>query len=407
MIHISAAPESIDSNISLPIQTQPHHGSTYIDTLSFLSYRRWYFMLLVLRTPRIVRLIQASGIVHLWLTAADKIFLYTRNRKLAKMKGEGEFKNIKYDCDSEAMQDPPAAKATTSLKSSLKGNAPQFQSSSKKLDKMSRFIQNREQQSSQPISEVRSQHRPNVKNSQSGLNRNAFDYLDTKLYKRAKKKKSSQVGKEMHELTVKHVALGCIIAIIVTALFTNHEKETYMASTILAMHGTLSSVQAKYGNDTSILTKSFNMIDLEDVNIISYEYGNSILLPKSNNDLREREKVTYHVQCDAREEESCYGYEESVGTFEISFWSHQMAVYTLLLVIFIVIMWYVAVSSFAGPIAALVIIPIERMIRILNMLVDDPLGYQRTPKYRQFVQESEDTEQHSKWKKANLEGMET
>jgi hypothetical protein len=41
------------------------------------------------------------------------------------------------------------------------------------------------------------------------------------------------------------------------------------------------------------------------------------------------------------------------------------------------------------------------------MLVDDPLGYQRTPKYRQFVQESEDTEQHSKWKKANLEGMET
>jgi hypothetical protein len=84
-----------------------------------------------------------------------------------------------------------------------------------------------------------------------------------------------------------------------------------------------------------------------------------------------------------------------------------MAVYTLLLVIFIVIMWYVAVSSFAGPIAALVIIPIERMIRILNMLVDDPLGYQRTPKYRQFVQESEDTELHSKWKKANLEGMET
>ena len=337
----------------------------------------------------------------------DKISLFVRNRKLAKMDEVDKVDASKIEGDAEPSQTPPAVEPASLPKYNLKGSAPQVQSSSKKLDNMSRFIQNRDQKSSEP-SKARSQHRSNVQSLQSGLNGNAFDYIDTKIYKKARRKTSSQVGKEMHELTVKHVALGCMLTIIVTAVFTNHEKETFMASSMLAMHGTLSSVKGRYGSDTGVLTTVFNMVNLEDdFRFISFKHGNNTLLSKSDNNLRERQKVTYFVKCDDQGKESCDGYEESIGIFDISFFSCQLAAYTLLLVIFIVIFWYVAVSSFAGPIIALVIIPIERMIKILNMLVEDPLGYQRTPKYREFVEERENIEQYSKWKKKNLEGMET
>jgi hypothetical protein len=49
----------------------------------------------------------------------------------------------------------------------------------------------------------------------------------------------------------------------------------------------------------------------------------------------------------------------------------------------------------------------ERMIKILNMLVKDPLGYQNSHKYRKFAEECDEIDKHSKWKRENLEGMET
>jgi hypothetical protein len=171
------------------------------------------------------------------------------------------------------------------------------------------------------------------------------------------------------------------------------------------MHGTLTSVKDMSGDE--YLDKAFNMVNLEsEFNLISYRIGNNTLLDTSDNSLREREILEIIVSCDTYVDD-CDGYEVSVGVFDARFRFVQLAIYTILLLIFIMITWYIAVSSFAGPITVLIIIPIERMIKILNMLVADPFGYQRSQKYRQFIEEGEDIDQYSKWKKGNLAGMET
>jgi len=291
-------------------------------------------------------------------------------------------------------------KIETNNVNNLKASATHIPST-KKLDKMSRFIQNRDQNPTRIEPSSTRSHR-----TSSGLHRNAFDYiLDAKVYKRYKKRGKTQVGTEMHALTVKNVALGTMVAIMLTTVLTNHERATYMNSSMLTMHGTLTSVKNMSGDE--YLDKAFNMVNLEsDFNLISYRIGNNTLLDTSDNSLREREILEIIVSCDSYVDD-CDGYEDSVGVFDARFWFYQLAIYTILLLIFIMITWYIAVSSFAGPITVLIIIPIERMIKILNMLVADPFGYQRSQKYRQFIEEGEDIDQYSKWKKGNLSGMET
>lgn len=250
---------------------------------------------------------------------------------------------------------------------------------------------------------------------QSGLNTDAFDYVNTISFSRSSRTKSSHVGKEMHELTVKRVALGCMIAFIVTALFTNYEKPLYLSLGITTMHSTLFTMKAKYGDQ--YLPTVFNMIDLNDGwDVYYYRFGNITLLGNAGDDLREREKLRIVVQtCEEAivdKHTRDYTYENcttdaSVSMINIKSWNHHLAGYTLLSVLFIMCIWYAAVACFAGPITALIIIPIERMIKILNMLVKDPLGYQNSKKYMHFVEECEEIDRYSKWQKENLEGMET
>lgn len=49
----------------------------------------------------------------------------------------------------------------------------------------------------------------------------------------------------------------------------------------------------------------------------------------------------------------------------------------LVTTLFILIVWIIAVTAFAGPVMTLVVEPIERMVMLLSMLMKDPLGYQK------------------------------
>ena len=42
------------------------------------------------------------------------------------------------------------------------------------------------------------------------------------------------------------------------------------------------------------------------------------------------------------------------------------------------------------------------MVRLLSMLMKDPLGYANTKEYRNFMQEEEDFDEHSMWGKEVL-----
>jgi hypothetical protein len=54
-----------------------------------------------------------------------------------------------------------------------------------------------------------------------------------------------------------------------------------------------------------------------------------------------------------------------------------------------------------------VVDPIERMIRLLDMLMRDPLGYATTKEFRIFMQEEDYFSENSLWGKDVLSGMET
>lgn len=51
-----------------------------------------------------------------------------------------------------------------------------------------------------------------------------------------------------------------------------------------------------------------------------------------------------------------------------------------------------------------VVEPIERMVRLLSMLMKDPLGYQDSPQYHQLKKEGEEAADESIWGKDVLKG---
>jgi class 3 adenylate cyclase len=75
--------------------------------------------------------------------------------------------------------------------------------------------------------------------------------------------------------------------------------------------------------------------------------------------------------------------------------------------IFVLLIWFFGVASFAGPIMTFVIIPIERMVRLLGMLMMDPLGYQSNLRFKKFLAEEDQIVKKSQWTREVLKGMET
>jgi hypothetical protein len=52
-----------------------------------------------------------------------------------------------------------------------------------------------------------------------------------------------------------------------------------------------------------------------------------------------------------------------------------------------------------------VVEPIERMVRMLSMLMKDPLGYSETSEYKNLVREEDGTANEWYWTKEMIRGM--
>lgn len=119
------------------------------------------------------------------------------------------------------------------------------------------------------------------------------------------------------------------------------------------------------------------------------------------NDLRDREILSIRVSVEGSD---VYTH----GLFDNSQWTKDDAKVELVTTILILIVWVLAVASFAGPVMTLVVEPIERMVRLLSMLMKDPLGYSSSPQYRELKQEDDEVAFKSiMWPKEVLKGMET
>lgn len=83
------------------------------------------------------------------------------------------------------------------------------------------------------------------------------------------------------------------------------------------------------------------------------------------------------------------------------------AIWWSIVSLFVMFAWMWGSISLVAPVFTLVFIPIGRMIRLFSMLTEDPLGYQMSDTYKDFVTEEHDIVKYSWWEKDVLEGMET
>jgi len=236
-------------------------------------------------------------------------------------------------------------------------------------------------------------------------------------------KDQSQVGSAMRELTGQRVAVGIIVALLLTVIFTYSEQDFTPVSAMVMLHGLsnkefaaraldatrLSAIPNLYQYETYNETDSTddytkNYVDL-DVSTIKCSLPGVKVRSSSNltDMLRPRERLTVVVKT-LKNDEVVY---KTTGYFCMREHQQGVAITAILSTVFILLIWLVGVTAFAGPVMVLVVIPIDRLIRIISLLTKDPLGYESSAKYKALKREEEEMSQKLWWTKEVLEGMET
>jgi len=222
----------------------------------------------------------------------------------------------------------------------------------------------------------------------------------------SRRRPESQVGSAMRELTGQRVAIGIIVALILTVLFTYSENDATRASTMIVLHTQTQNEQ--FANASLEAARSSSIPEL-------YEYiytnGTRQYFEASYDpdDLRDRERLRITI---SQEKSDLITNLNKIPTNTTGFFVYKSerrgaARVELFSTIFILLVWFLGVGAFAGPVMTLVVIPIERMVRLLGMLMLDPLGYQSTPKYKKFDAEADELTKNTRWTKEVLKGMET
>ena len=209
----------------------------------------------------------------------------------------------------------------------------------------------------------------------------------------------SQVGSAMRELTGQRVAIGIALALVMTVLLTYTEHSATRPSTMIVLHA--QTENSKFADLSLQVARESSIPDLF---YYALANGENRSFPLDGGldpekDLRSREKLRIAV-LDTRGN-------VTTGYFSFKEETMEKAWVSLCCTFFVLFVWFFGVTSFAGPVMVLVVKPIERMVRLLEMLMHDPLGYQNTFRYRRFVSEEDQITRNTHWTKEVLKGMET
>ena len=224
---------------------------------------------------------------------------------------------------------------------------------------------------------------------------NNADHFD----KNRRGRNESQVGSAMRELTGQRVAFGIIVSLVLTVLFTYSEDNSTRQVTMMVLHRQTSF--PKFANRSLYAARNSSVPDL-----YKYDFGDNRPIAtfevqdEISSGLRNREILRISVT------DSTRGH-KTTGWFAYRNERREQALLELLATIFIILIWLFGVTAFAGPVMILVVLPIERMVRLLGMLMLDPLGYQSTSRYQKFVAEENFLTKNTRWTKEVLKGMET
>ena len=210
----------------------------------------------------------------------------------------------------------------------------------------------------------------------------------------------SQVRSDMRQSTGKRVAVGTLLILFFTVLCTYVERTTTESKIMIVLH-----TQTK---TPSYIERSLRAAVTSSVPTL-YEYSPAVeantYYPNPDfdgTDLTPRNKLKITVT-----EKSVNIGGTSIGLFDNSRSVRQEAIVDLIATICIILFWFAGVVSFSGPVATLVITPVEQMLRLLGMLSLNPLGYQSTPMYKNFLRDEELIGKNSRWSSDVLKGMET
>lgn len=212
-----------------------------------------------------------------------------------------------------------------------------------------------------------------------------------------KRRNESQVGTKMRELTGQRVAFGIILALFFSVFFTYIEKDTTRPLTMIILHQQTSNpLFADKALEAARASSIPDLILYQYANgtIESYDVVDEISNPEA---LRPREKLRITIEDNV----------VTSGVFTLRNERREEAIVSIISTLFILLVWFFGVTSFAGPVMVLVVVPIERMVRLLGMLMVDPLGYQSTSRYKRFVDEENELTKNTRWTKEILKGMET
>ncbi|KAL3921868.1 MAG: hypothetical protein SGILL_002519 [Bacillariaceae sp.] len=215
---------------------------------------------------------------------------------------------------------------------------------------------------------------------------------ESRFQSQAGKGRESQVGSDMRELTGQRVAIGTLLALICTVLFTYTEASTTWPTAMVVLHE-----QTMYSDFQAQAVSVAVNTTLPELYMYQPADGSSIDIADDSN-LRERDKLVITVTGSTG---------TSTGWFDFRSATQQAATVDIVATIFILVFWFFGVTAFSGPVMLLVITPIERMVRLLGMLMMDPLGYQSTARFQRFMHEEDDIIKNTRWTKDVLKGMET
>jgi hypothetical protein len=210
----------------------------------------------------------------------------------------------------------------------------------------------------------------------------------------------SRVGASLREMTAKNVAIFMMITFLVTYIFSatvQWSGDTTMVRTMVALHAQTQSTNPLFNAKALEVARNRSIPYLYnytfgDGNTVTFDMGYDV------SNLRPKDFFVVNVT-------STTG--STQAYFIIEKYNDWESYYLIILLACVILVWLWGVVGLVTPVMTLVVVPIERMIRLLSMLTQDPLGYQMSKDYKKFAEEEDDVVNSSWWEKDVLEGMET
>ena len=251
-----------------------------------------------------------------------------------------------------------------------------------------------------------------------------------------RQKSQRKIGIAMNDITMSRIALGIVISVTLTVLFTYHEIDSTFLKTMTVLHTTMVSLSEEFCSERSSViqtqiavanwarkTSTPNFYDFSFTNA-NCTYDHRIFYNETSNtfqevtktsgadvDFREKHILEVHIcgreQVPSHDKFKCEGSIQSTGMFDQRTYHVHSAVVSFFFTLFLLLLWLVGVTAFIGPVTTLIVFPIERMVRLLDILVKDPVAYSNNKDYKQFISEDSVMMNNSPWTKDVLNGMET